>query len=68
MEKRSPLHVRCNGDFYMVSWEDWFTVSGVLYEQPGESFLRLAVITLGNLVCGVSFPLLEKDKAHLDET
>jgi hypothetical protein len=45
----------------------YFTVSGVLYEQPGESFLRLGVITLGNLVGGVSFPLLEKYKAHLDK-
>ena len=45
----------------------YFAVSGVLYEQPGESFLRLGVITLGNLVGGVSFPLLEKYKAHLDK-
>ncbi len=67
MEKRSPLHVRCNGDFYVVWWEERFTVSGVLYEQPGESFLRLAVITLGNLVGGVSFSVLEKDKANLDK-
>lgn len=34
----------------------YWSVSGVLYGQPGESLLRLVVISLGNVVGGVFFP------------
>lgn len=44
----------------------YWSVSGVLYEQPGESFLRLVVISLGNVVGGVFFPTVEKWKTRLD--
>ena len=38
----------------------YWSVSGVLYAQPGESVLRLLIISLGNVVGGVFFPLMEK--------
>ena len=60
------VFILCGTEHSVADMYYW-TVSGVLYEQPGESFLRLGVITLGNLVGGVSFPLLEKYKAHLDK-
>lgn len=44
----------------------YWCVSGVLYEQPGESLLRILVVTLGNVVGGLFLPLVEKWKARLD--
>lgn len=38
----------------------YWSVSGTLFSQPGQSLLRLVVISLGNVVGGVSFPLVEK--------
>ena len=35
-------------------------VSGVLFAMPGKSLLYLVVISLGNMVGGVLFPLAEK--------
>lgn len=43
----------------------YFAVSGRLFEQPGESFIRLVVISLGNIVGGVFFPLCERLSAKL---
>ena len=36
------------------------SVSGTLTSLPGKSFLYLIVISLGNVVGGVLFPLAEK--------
>ncbi len=44
----------------------YWSVSGVLYGQPGESLLRLVVISLGNVVGGVFFPVVESWKAKLE--
>lgn len=44
----------------------YWCVSGVLFEHPGQSLLRLLVVTLGNLVGGVFMPLAEKGKDRLD--
>ena len=44
----------------------YWCVSGVLFENPGQSLLRLLVVTLGNLVGGVFMPLAEKGKDRLD--
>lgn len=44
----------------------YWSVSGVLYDAPGESFLRILIVSLGNLVGGTFLPLLEKAKARLD--
>lgn len=44
----------------------YWCVSGVLYEQPGESLLRIAVVSLGNVVGGIFLPVAEKWKARLD--
>ena len=38
----------------------YWSVSGVLAANPGQSLLRIVIITLGNVVGGVSFPLVEK--------
>jgi len=43
----------------------YMTVSKTLYAQPAQSFLRLFVITLGNLVGGVFLPLMEKLREKL---
>lgn len=43
----------------------YWAVSGKLLEAPGQSLLYLAVISLGNVVGGVSFPLAEKLYGHL---
>ncbi len=44
----------CVADMY------YWCVSGIVYTQPVESLVALAVITLGNLAGGVLFPVLEK--------
>jgi hypothetical protein len=43
----------------------YWSVSGTLAAQPGQSLLRLIIISLGNVVGGVSFPLCEKLYAKL---
>lgn len=43
----------------------YMAVSKTLYAQPAECFLRLFVITLGNLVGGVFLPLSEKLREKL---
>ncbi|MCE5195925.1 MAG: formate/nitrite transporter family protein [Negativicutes bacterium] len=45
----------------------YMAVSKTLYTQPAEAFLRLFVITLGNLVGGVFLPLMEKLREKLAE-
>ncbi len=45
----------------------YWSLSGRLLTDPFGSLLRLAVITAGNAVGGVLFPLLEKAKAKLAE-
>jgi hypothetical protein len=38
----------------------YWAVSGTLAAQPAQSLLRLVIVSLGNVVGGVSFPLCEK--------
>ncbi len=38
----------------------YWGVSGVLFSDPAQSLLRIIIISLGNVVGGVSFPLMEK--------
>ncbi len=38
----------------------YWAVSGILLSQPGRSLLCILVISLGNVVGGVSFPLVER--------
>ena len=45
----------------------YWSVSGVLFSNPGQSLLRLVVISLGNVAGGVLFPLAEKAFARLTE-
>ena len=42
-------------------------VSGTLYDAPGQSLLRLVVISLGNVAGGLFLRLGEKWKEHLDK-
>ena len=59
------VFILCGTEHSVADMYYW-SISGVLYDQPGESFLRILVISLGNMVGGVFFPLLEKWKAKLD--
>ncbi len=43
-----------------------WAVSGELYANPLPSLARIVVVSLGNTVGAVSFPLLEKWKKHLE--
>ena len=43
----------------------YWSVSGVLFDQPGMSLLRILVISLGNVAGGVCFPLVEKAYGRL---
>lgn len=59
------VFILCGTEHSIADMYYW-AVSGVLYQQPAESFLCLGVISLGNLVGGVALPLLERWKTHLD--
>ena len=53
------VFILCGTEHSVADMYYW-SVSGVLYAQPGESVLRLLIISLGNVVGGVFFPLMEK--------
>lgn len=59
------IFILCGTEHSVADMFYW-SVSKVLYEQPGESLLRLAVISLGNMAGGVLLPQAEKLKARLD--
>ena len=59
------VFILCGTEHSVADMYYW-SVSGVLYAQPGESVLRLLIISLGNVVGGVFFPLMEKGKRRLD--
>ena len=61
------IFILCGTEHSVADMYYW-AVSGVLYDQPGESFLRLLVISLGNVVGGIFFHLVEKWKERLDPT
>ena len=61
------IFILCGTEHSVADMYYW-TVSGVLYDQPGESFLRLLVISLGNVVGGIFFHLVEQWKERLDPT
>lgn len=61
------VFILCGTEHSVADMYYW-TVSGVLYDQPGESFLRLLVISLGNVVGGIFFHLVEQWKERLDPT
>ncbi len=45
----------------------YWSVSGVLYDAPGQSLLRLFVVSLGNIAGGLFLPSVEKWKNRLDK-
>ena len=59
------VFILCGTEHSIADMYYW-SVSGVLYDQPGESLLRIVVVSLGNVVGGLFLPLVEKWKAYLD--
>jgi formate/nitrite transporter FocA (FNT family) len=58
------IFILCGTEHSVADMYYW-SVSGTLAAQPGQSLLRLIIISLGNVVGGVSFPLCEKLYAKL---
>ena len=44
----------------------YWAVSGILYDAPAQSLLRILVVTLGNIVGGVFLPTVEKWKNRVE--
>ncbi|MCI8828001.1 MAG: formate/nitrite transporter family protein [Ruminiclostridium sp.] len=59
------VFILCGTEHSIADMYYW-SVSGVLYDQPGESLLRIVLVSLGNVVGGLFLPLVEKWKASLD--
>jgi formate/nitrite transporter FocA (FNT family) len=53
------IFILCGTEHSVADMYYW-AVSGILASQPGKSLLCLVVVTLGNMVGGVVFPLCEK--------
>ncbi len=45
----------------------YWAVSGILYDEPGQSLLRIVVISLGNVAGGLFLRLGEKYREHLNK-
>lgn len=60
------VFILCGTEHSIADMYYW-AVSGILSSQPGESLLRILIVSLGNVVGGVSFPLVEKVYAKLNE-
>ena len=60
------VFILCGTEHSVADMYYW-SVSKVLYDSPGQSLLRLLVVTLGNLVGGVFLPVIEKWKRSTDE-
>jgi len=56
-----------SGTEHSVADMYYWSVSGVLFSAPGQSLLRILVISLGNVAGGVCFPLVEKAYRKLTE-
>ena len=60
------VFILCGTEHSIADMYYW-SVSGVLFSAPAQSLLRIAVISLGNVVGGVCFPLVEKAYRKLSE-
>lgn len=60
------VFILCGTEHSIADMYYW-CVSGTLYHAPAQSLLRLAVISLGNMVGGVFIPQMEKRKAGLEQ-
>ena len=58
------IFILCGTEHSIADMYYW-AVSGVLFSAPGKSLLYLIVISLGNVVGGVFFPLMEKLQKRL---
>lgn len=59
------VFITCGTEHSIADMYYW-CVSGIFYEDFGQSLLRIIVISLGNVVGGLFLPLGEKAKARLD--
>lgn len=53
------VFILCGTEHSIADMYYW-AISGILNSQPGESLLRILVVSLGNVAGGVCFPLIEK--------
>lgn len=60
------IFILCGTEHSVADMYYW-SVSGTLFANFGGSILRIIVISLGNVLGGVTFPLLEKAKNKLDK-
>ena len=58
------VFILCGTEHSVADMYYW-SVSGILLEQPGQSLLRIIIVSLGNVVGGVCLPLAEKAYAKL---
>ncbi len=60
------IFILCGTEHSVADMYYW-SVSGTLFANFGCSILRIVVISLGNVLGGVTFPLIEKAKNKLDK-
>ena len=60
------VFILCGTEHSVADMYYW-SVSGVLFSKLGQSLLRIVIISLGNVVGGVSFPLIEKAYKKMTE-
>ena len=60
------IFILCGTEHSVADMYYW-SVSGTLFANFGCSILRIIVISLGNVLGGITFPLLEKAKNKLDK-
>lgn len=60
------IFILCGTEHSVADMYYW-SVSGTLFANFSGSILRIVIISLGNILGGVTFPLLEKAKNRLDK-
>ncbi len=60
------VFILCGTEHSVADMYYW-SISGILYQNFGQSILRIVVISLGNMVGGLFFPLVEKACKALSE-
>ncbi|MBQ6510885.1 formate/nitrite transporter family protein [Candidatus Saccharibacteria bacterium] len=60
------IFILCGTEHSVADMYYW-SVSGMLFANFGSSILRIIIISLGNVLGGITFPLIEKAKNKLDK-
>ncbi len=60
------IFILCGTEHSVADMYYW-SVSGTLFAHFGTSILRIVIISLGNVLGGITFPLIEKAKSKLDQ-